>query len=101
MKYTTFMIIVPLFRILVAVFIFMNIYVIVLVQKIGIQRQYVMRCAIWYHLYDLKNVKNTHGGVLILVKSAWNFTKINTPAWVLFTFFLIVQMIPNRSTHHM
>ena len=29
---------------------------------------YVVRCAIWYHLYNLKNVKNTHGGVLILVK---------------------------------
>ena len=28
----------------------------------------VMRYAIWYHLYNLKNVKNTHGGVLILVK---------------------------------
>ena len=28
----------------------------------------VMRCAIWYHLYNLKNVKTTHGGVLILVK---------------------------------
>ena len=27
-----------------------------------------MRCAIWWHLYNLKNVKNTHGGVLILVK---------------------------------
>ena len=26
-----------------------------------------MRCAIWYHLYHLKTVKNTHGGVLILV----------------------------------
>ena len=25
-------------------------------------------CAIWYHLYNLKNVKNTHGGMLILVK---------------------------------
>ena len=21
-------------------------------------------CAIWYHLYNLKNVKKTHGGVL-------------------------------------
>ena len=29
---------------------------------------YVMRCAILYHLYNLKNVKNTHGGVLMLVK---------------------------------
>ena len=27
-----------------------------------------MRCAIWYHLYNLKNVKNPHGGVLPLVK---------------------------------
>ena len=27
-----------------------------------------MRCAIWYNLYNLKNVKNTHGGVLLLVK---------------------------------
>ena len=25
-------------------------------------------CAIWYHLYCLKNVKNTHGGVLLLLK---------------------------------
>ena len=29
---------------------------------------YVVRCAIWYHLYNLKNVKNTYGGVSILVK---------------------------------
>ena len=28
-------------------------------------RIYVMRCAIFYHLYNLKNVKNTHGGVLL------------------------------------
>ena len=27
-----------------------------------------MRCVVWYHLYKLKNVKNTHGGVLFLVK---------------------------------
>ena len=26
-----------------------------------------MRCAIWYHLYNFKNVKNTHGGVLLKV----------------------------------
>ena len=29
---------------------------------------YMMRCAIWYHLQNLKNVKNTHGGMLLLVK---------------------------------
>ena len=28
---------------------------------------YVMLCAIWYHLYNLKNVKNTHEGLLLLV----------------------------------
>ena len=27
----------------------------------------VVRCAIWHHLHNLKNVKNTHGGVLTLV----------------------------------
>ena len=29
---------------------------------------YVMHCSIWYHLYNFKILKNTHGGVLILVK---------------------------------
>ena len=28
----------------------------------------MVRCTIWYHLYNLKNVKNTHGGVLLLIK---------------------------------
>ena len=49
----------------------------------------VMFCTIWYHWYNFKNVKNTHGGVLLLVKlqaSARNFTKSNTPPWVFFTF---------------
>ena len=27
---------------------------------------FVMRCAIWYHLYNFKNVKNTYGGATIL-----------------------------------
>ena len=47
-----------------------------------------MRCAIWYHLYNLNNGENTHGGVLLLVKlqaSACNFTKNNTLPWVFFT----------------
>ena len=44
-----------------------------------------MRCTIYYHLYYLKNVKYTHGGVLLLVKFqalARNFTKSSTPVWV-------------------
>ena len=34
----------------------------------NIQKFMCGACAIWYHLYNLKNVKTTHGGVLILVK---------------------------------
>ena len=52
-------------------------------------QEYVMRCAIWYHLYNLKNVKNTYRGRLILVKlqaEASSFTKVSTPPWVFFTF---------------
>ena len=57
---------------------------------------FVMRCAIWYHLYNLNKVKNIHGGVLILVKvklqaEACNFTKINTPPWVFFLFFKLYK----------
>ena len=29
---------------------------------------HMVLCAIWYYLYNLKNVKNTQGGVLLLVK---------------------------------
>ena len=65
---------------------------------------HVMCCAIWYHLYYIKNVKNTHGGVLILVvklqTSACNFTKINSPPWVFFTFFKLYRwyQIGQRTT---
>ena len=51
---------------------------------------YVMLCRIWYHLYNLKSVKNTHGGVLLLVKfqaSTCNFTENNAPPWVFFHVF--------------
>ena len=53
---------------------------------------------------NLRNVKNTHGGVLLLVKlqaSAWNFTKSNTPLWVFFTFFKLHKrnQIAQRITH--
>ena len=58
-----------------------------------------MRSAIWYHLNNLKNVKNTHEGVLLLQAKASSFTKNNTPSWV-FHIFKIVQMVPNRAKHH-
>ena len=67
----------------------------------------MMLCAIWYYLYDLKNVKN--GGVLLVVKfkgehlksfkcwklEACNFAKSNTPAWVFFHVFSFVQTAQN------
>ena len=45
---------------------------------------------IWYYLYNLKNVKNNHGRVLLFIKlqaSSCNFTKSNTLPWVFYTFF--------------
>ena len=69
--------------------------------------KYVMLCAIWYHLYNLKNVKNTHRGVLLLVMletEACNFTKSNTSVTRMFFVFSklykwyqIVQHITNVS----
>ena len=47
--------------------------------KAGVQ--VVVRCAIWYHLYNIMNVKNNRGGVLLLVKlqaKPWNVTKSST-----------------------
>ena len=62
-----------------------------------------MRCAIWYRLYNLKDVKNSHGGLILLVKlqaQACNITKSNTPPWAFFIFLKIVQTVPNRATDH-
>ena len=44
-------------------------------------------CAIWYHLHNFKNVKNTHERVLLSLQ----FTKSNTPPWVFFTFFKLYK----------
>ena len=32
------------------------------------EKFFAMLCAIWYYLNNLENVKNSHGGVLLLVK---------------------------------
>ena len=50
---------------------------------------HVMLCAIWYHFYNFKNVKNTNRGVYFITSlraSACNFTKNNTPSWAFFMF---------------
>ena len=41
------------------------------------QCQFVMLCAIWHHLRNLKNMKNAHGGVLVKLQ-----TRNNPPPWV-------------------
>ena len=59
------------------------------VSIVDFEHIFMMRCAIWPHLYNLKNVENTHGTVLPLVKlqaSACKFTKSNTPPRLFFTF---------------
>ena len=50
----------------------------------------MVRCTIWYHLCNFKNVKNSHGGV----------TKVNTPPWVFVTFFKLYKcyQIVQRTT---
>ena len=52
---------------------------------------YVMRCAIWYHLYNLKNVKNTHGEPASLLKL--------TLLHECFSRFLNWYQIPQRTTY--
>ena len=42
-----------------------------------------MFCAIWYHLHNFKNLKNTYGGVLLLVYA-----------------FKIVQMVSHCAKYH-
>ena len=63
-----------------------------------------MLCTLWCYLYNLKNVENTHGGVLLLVKlqaKACIFTKSNTPPCVFFTFFKLFKryQIAQRTTY--
>ena len=51
-----------------------------------------MFSAILYDLYNFKNVKSTHGGVLLLVKILVLLFSV--------TFTQIVQTVPNCATHY-
>ena len=48
------------------------------------ERLYVMFCVIWYHLYNLKNVKKYIWRSVTFFTC--NFATSNTPPWVFFTF---------------
>ena len=54
----------------------------------------------WYHLYNFKNVKNTNGGVLLLLQMQ-AFTKSNTPLWVFLRFLNCSDGNKSRNASHM
>ena len=61
-----------------------------ILENYGLRFWKKMRRFARHDLYNLKNVKNSHGEVLLLVKlqaKAYNFTKSNTLPWVFFKFF--------------
>ena len=62
---------------------------------------YVMLCAIWYHLYNLKNVENIHGGVLYLVKlqDSANLLKITLGVFHVFKLSKWYQIAQSPQSH--
>ena len=91
------------FKIKILNFIISNLKEIMSITRISLRsshlrkNKFVMFCAIWCHLFNLKNVKNTHGRVLLLVKvqakslQRYSLLKVNTPPWVFFTFFKLYK----------
>ena len=63
---------------------------VVLSVEISFVPAYVIFCAIWYHLYNLENVKNTSFAKSLKVTLLHRH----------FLRFLIVQMVQNRAKHH-
>ena len=59
----------------------------------------MIRCAIWYYLCNLKNVKSARGRVLLLVKFTFYLLKI-TLLHGCFSRFLKLQMVPHRAKKH-
>ena len=61
---------------------------------------YVTLCAIWCHINNLKNVKDTHEGVLLLIKlqaEAYNFSKVALLHGCFFHVFNIVLVVASRA----
>ena len=48
---------------------------------------YPMFCTIWHHMYNLENVKNTQGGMSLLVNLQAYITTKDTPDDRCFEFF--------------
>ena len=64
-----------------------------LYERVFILKVYQIFCSIWYHEYNFKNVKNTHGGMSLLVTLQVYITKSNTPWWVFLIFYLIFRTV--------
>ena len=58
-----------------------------------------MLCAIWYHLCNLKYVKNTHGRVILLVKLPTIFCWLGDPALYVIFFDPSVTIYKNAYIH--
>ena len=60
--------------------------------------------AIWYHLYNFKNLKNTHGIVILLFKlqvEVSNFNKSITLPWMFLRFLNYTNGSKLRKTSHL
>ena len=58
--------------------------------KLAMAMKLVLHESIWHNLYNLKDMKNTHGSVILLVKlqaSTSNFSISNTPSMGVFHVF--------------
>ena len=63
---------------------------------------YAMRCTIWYYLRNLKNVKNTHGGVLLSVKlKPATLLKVTILHWCCLCFSNRTNGTESRKASHM
>lgn len=62
---------------------------------------YVMLCAICYHFYNLKNVKNTLWGVLLLVKKSATLLKVTLLSGYFLRFLSYTNSIESRKVSHM
>ena len=51
-----------------------------------------MFCAVWYQLYNLRNVKHPWRSV--------TFSKSNTPSWIFFTFLNCANITKSRTASH-
>ena len=55
----------------------------------------------WYHLYNFKNARNAHGGVLLLVKKSATLLKVTLLHGCFSRFLYCTNATKSRKTSHM